>query len=149
MLETLRSAWKIEDLRKKMIFTLTILVIFRIGSVIPVPFLDPTALKAMISSSGNLLGYIDILSGGAFAQSTIFALSISPYITASIVIQLLTIAIPYLENLAKEGEEVRKSSTKLPATPLWLWHCFRLLPTPLWYTEWEQSLSLRAGRVFL
>ncbi len=113
MLETLRSAWKIEDLRKKMIFTLTILVIFRIGSVIPVPFLDPTALKAMISSSGNLLGYIDILSGGAFAQSTIFALSISPYITASIVIQLLTIAIPYLENLAKEGEEGKKKLNKI------------------------------------
>lgn len=113
MLETLRNAWKLEDLRKKILFTLMVLVIFRVGSVIPVPFLNPNALKEMISSSGNLLGYIDILSGGAFAQSTLFALSISPYITASIVIQLLTVAIPYLENLAKEGEEGKKRLAKI------------------------------------
>jgi preprotein translocase subunit SecY len=117
MLETLKNAWKIEEIRKKIIFTLIVLVIFRVGSAIPVPFLDPGALKSMLSSesgAGNLLGYIDILSGGSFAQSTLFALSISPYITASIVMQLLTVAIPYLERLAKDGgEEGKKKIDKI------------------------------------
>lgn len=113
MLETLRNAWKIADLRKKILFTLLILLIVRVGSVIPVPFLDPTALQSMISSNGNLLGYLDILTGGAFAKATLFALSISPYITASIVIQLLTVAIPALERLAKEGEDGKKQLQKI------------------------------------
>lgn len=105
MLESVRNAWRIEDLRRKMIFSLMILAIYRIGSVIPVPFLNPQALQAMVGQSGNILGYLNTLSGGAFGQCTLFALSISPYITASIVMQLLTIAIPYLENLQKEGGE--------------------------------------------
>ena len=113
MIETLRNAWKIADLRKKILYTLLILFIVRVGSVIPVPFLDPTALQAMISSNGNLLGYLDILTGGAFANATLFALSISPYITASIVIQLLTVAIPALERMAKEGEDGRKKIQKI------------------------------------
>lgn len=113
MIETFRNAWKIADLKKKILFTLMILAITRVGSAIPVPFLDPTALQAMLSGSGNLLGYLDVLSGGALSQSTLFALSISPYITASIVIQLLTVAIPYLENLAKEGEEGKKRLNKI------------------------------------
>ncbi|MEG0018336.1 MAG: preprotein translocase subunit SecY, partial [Hydrogenoanaerobacterium sp.] len=107
------NAWRVAEIRKKLLYTLMILVIFRIGSVIPVPFLDPTALREMVSTQGNLLGYIDILTGGAFANATIFAMSISPYITASIVIQLLTIAIPALEKLAKEGEEGRKQINKI------------------------------------
>ena len=113
MIETLRNAWKIADLRKKILYTLLILFIVRVGSVIPVPFLDPTALQAMISSNGNLLGYLDILTGGAFANATLFALSISPYITASIVIQLLTVAIPALERMAKEGEDGKKRLKKI------------------------------------
>ncbi|MEG2537232.1 MAG: preprotein translocase subunit SecY [Hydrogenoanaerobacterium sp.] len=113
MFATLRNAWRVAEIRKKLLYTLMILVIFRIGSVIPVPFLDPTALREMVSTQGNLLGYIDILTGGAFANATIFAMSISPYITASIVIQLLTIAIPALEKLAKEGEEGRKQINKI------------------------------------
>ena len=108
MFTTLKNAWKIPDLRKKILYTLLILFIVRVGSVIPVPFLDPSALKAMIGESGNLLGFLDIMTGGAFASATLFALSISPYITSSIVMQLLTIAIPALERLAKEGEEGRK-----------------------------------------
>lgn len=108
MFSTLRNAWRIADIRKKILYTLMILIIFRIGSAVPVPFLDPTALKTMVSQQGNLLGYIDVLTGGAFANATIFAMSISPYITASIVIQLLTIAIPALERLSKEGEDGRK-----------------------------------------
>ena len=113
MIETFRNAWKIADLKKKILFTIMILAITRVGSAIPVPFLDPTALQAMLSGSGNLLGYLDVLSGGALSQSTLFALSISPYITASIVIQLLTVAIPYLENLAKEGEEGKRRLNKI------------------------------------
>ena len=113
MFETIRNAWKIEDLRKKLIFTMLILVVVRIGSAIPVPFLDPTMLKLLVASGGSLLGYLDILTGGAFSNATLFALSISPYITASIVIQLLTVAIPALERMAKEGEEGQKKMKKI------------------------------------
>lgn len=113
MIETLRNAWKIEDLRKKIIFTLLILALARIGAQIPVPFLDPTAVSQMFSTAGDFLGYLDVLAGGALSQSTLFALSISPYITASIVVQLLTVAIPYLENLAKEGEEGKRKLNKI------------------------------------
>lgn len=113
MLQTLRNAWKIEDLRKKLIYTLCILFVVRLGSAIPVPFLDPTALKAMLSSGGNLLGYLDVLTGGALGNATLLALSISPYITSSIVIQLLTVAIPALERLAKSGEDGQKKIKKI------------------------------------
>ena len=113
MIQTLRNAWKIEDLRKKLIYTMFILFIVRLGSAIPVPFLDPTALKAMISSGGNLLGYLDVLTGGALSNATLLALSISPYITASIVIQLLTVAIPALERMAKNGEDGQKKLKKI------------------------------------
>ena len=113
MLETLRNAWKIDDLRKKLVFTFFILLITRLGSAIPVPFLDPTKLSAMVGSAGGLFGFADMMTGGAFSRSTLFALSISPVITSSIVIQLLTVAIPYLENLAKEGEAGRKKIAKI------------------------------------
>lgn len=113
MLESVRNAWRIDELRKKMIFTLMILAIFRIGSVIPVPFLDPAVIQSWVGTgSGNILGYLNTLSGGALAQCTLFALSISPYITASIVVQLLTIAIPYLEQLQKEGGEEGQKKLK-------------------------------------
>lgn len=113
MIETIRNAWKIEDLRKKLIYTMMILVVVRLGSAIPVPFLDPNMLKAMVGSSGNLLGYLDILSGGAFSNATLFALSISPYITSSIVMQLLTVAIPALERMAKSGEDGQAKIKKI------------------------------------
>lgn len=113
MFTTLKNAWGISELRKKILFTLMIIVLFRIGAAVPVPFLDASVLKSMVSDTGNLLGYLDILSGGAFANATIFALSITPYITASIVIQLLTVAIPALERMAKEGEDGRKQLNKI------------------------------------
>ncbi len=113
MFATFRNAWRLPDLRQKILYTLMILLIVRVGSVIPVPFLDTTALQSMIGESGNLLGYLDILSGGAFASATLLALSISPYITSSIVIQLLTVAIPALERLAKEGQTGRKKIQKI------------------------------------
>ena len=112
MLETLKNAWKMADLRAKLLYTGMILLLFRIGAAIPVPFLKPDILKTYISGDNNWLGYIDLLSGGAFCNSTLFALGISPYITASIVIQLLAVAIPALEQLAKEGEEGRKILNK-------------------------------------
>ena len=113
MIETLKNAWKIADLRKKLLYTLLIIFIFRIGSAIPLPYLNPAALQSMINANGSLFGYLNILSGGSFGQATLVALSISPYITSSIVIQLLSVAIPYLERLSKEGEDGRKKLNKI------------------------------------
>ena len=110
MLETLKNAWKIPELRKKIIFTLFILLIYRVGNVIPVPYIDVTTLSSYFDSvlSTTILGLYNAMSGSAFSQATVFALGIQPYINASIIIQLLTIAIPYLERLAKEGGEEGK-----------------------------------------
>ena len=107
MLQTLKNAWGIPELRKKIIFTLFILLIYRIGNVIPVPYIDVATLTSYFDSvlSNTILGLYNAMSGSAFRQATVFALSIQPYITASIIIQLLTIAIPALERLAKDGGE--------------------------------------------
>jgi len=113
MIETLKNAWKIPELRQKIIFTVLMLIIFRIGSVIPVPYLDPSVLSGLFEGSATIFGYFNILSGGAFEDATIFALSINPYINASIIIQLLTVAIPQLEAMAKEGVEGRKKLTQI------------------------------------
>ena len=109
MIQVLRNAWKIPDLRKKMLYTLLLLVVFRFGSFIPVPWLKTSVLKELVENSGNsIFGIMNTFSGGAFENATIFAMSITPYINASIIIQLLTVAIPALERLSKEGEEGRK-----------------------------------------
>ncbi|MDP4153253.1 MAG: preprotein translocase subunit SecY [Bacillota bacterium] len=109
MFKTLSNAWKIGDLRKKMLFTVFIIIIFRIGSAIPVPFLDPSLIKNFLNNNSNtMFGYFDMLTGGSFSKATIFALSITPYINSSIIIQLLTIGIPALERLQKSGDEGRK-----------------------------------------
>ena len=114
MFNVFKNAWKIEDIREKLLYTLLIVVIFRIGSAIPVPFLDTSALSALMdANSGNLIGYLNMLTGGVLSQATIFSLSISPYITASIVIQLLAVAIPALEKMSKEGPEGRKKLNKI------------------------------------
>lgn len=114
MLETFKNAWKIEDLRKKIIFTAIVLILYRLGCAIAVPFIRPSALKSMISAGdGNMLGYLNMISGGAFANATLFALGVIPYINASIIITLLTVAVPYLENLSKEGEEGRRKINKI------------------------------------
>ena len=114
MLQTLRNAWNVAGIRKKILYTMMILVIFRIGAVaFPVPFLDPNALRSMLEGGQSLLGFVDMMSGGAFANATIFAMSISPYITSSIVIQLLSVAIPALEKLAKEGADGRKKLNRI------------------------------------
>jgi len=107
---TIRNAWRIPDLRKKLLYTLLIIIVFRFGSVIPAPFLDAAALSELMANAGqnSALGYINMLTGGAFSYASLFAMGITPYINSSIIMQLLTIAIPPLERLAKEGEEGRK-----------------------------------------
>jgi len=108
--KTLANAWKIPDLKRKMIFTLIIVLLYRIGASIPVPYVSSDTLNYILTvgSSGSIFDYLNLLSGQAFSQATLFALSVSPYITAQIVIQLLTIAIPALEKLSKQGEDGRK-----------------------------------------
>jgi len=108
MLDTLKNSWKIPDLKKKILMTIGLLLIFRLGSRLPVPGLNADTFKNIIGSGGQLFGFLDVITGGAFKNATIFAMSITPYINASIIMQLLTIAIPKLEQLSKEGEEGRK-----------------------------------------
>ncbi|WKY45431.1 preprotein translocase subunit SecY [Eubacteriaceae bacterium ES2] len=107
MLSTLKDAWKIPDLRRKIIITLALLFVYRLGSFIPVPFIDTEQLSSLVSD-GGIFGLFNILSGGNFGNFTIFAMSITPYINASIIMNLLAFAIPALERLQKEGEEGRK-----------------------------------------
>jgi len=114
MITIFRNAFGIPDLRKKLIFTLIIVVLYRFGASIPVPFVDPAGMSRLLESAGDtIFGYMNILSGNAFSQATLFALGIGPYITSSIVMQLLTIAIPALEKLQKSGEEGRKKITQI------------------------------------
>ena len=108
MLQTFKNAWKIPELKKKILFTLLIVIIYRIGANIPMPYVTNDIANLAQQSSGTIFEYLNILSGGAFAQATLFALGVSPYITSSIVIQLLTIAIPAFERWSKEGEEGKK-----------------------------------------
>lgn len=109
MIQTIRKAWGIPELRKKIIFTALILLIFRIGNAIPVPYVDTDLLNDYINQlSTTVLGLYNVMSGGAFAEATVFALGVQPYINSSIIIQLLTIAIPALERLAREGGEEGK-----------------------------------------
>ena len=113
MLKTVRQALNVPEIRSKLIFTLLMLVVFRIGSNIPVPGIDRTVLAQVFAGDTGLFDLFDLFSGGSFSQFTIFALSITPYITASIIIQLLTIAFPYFERLAKEGQEGRKKMAQI------------------------------------
>ena len=113
MFETIRNAWKIVDLRKKLIYTLIMLVIFRLGSCIPVPLLDPSQMSQLFSGENSMFGFIDIVSGGAFQNATIFAMGITPYINSSIIMQLLCVAIPALERMQREGEDGRKKIAQI------------------------------------
>ena len=116
MIQTLRNAWKVPELRRKLIFTFFIIIIYRIGGTIPVPFLDSGVLQTWLSSqggNGNFFDYLNVLSGGNFSKATILALSVGPYINAQIIIQLLTFALPPLERLQKEGMEGRKKLNKI------------------------------------
>ena len=107
MFQTFRNAWKIPELKNRLLFTLAILVVYRLGCAIPVPFVTSSALTQMFSN-GNMLAYLDMMSGGALSRCTLFALGVTPYINASIIVQLLTVAIPSLENIAKEPDGQQK-----------------------------------------
>ncbi len=114
MFSILKNAWKIPDLRKKLLYTLLLLIVFRLGSHIPVPFIDPDAMSNWVHSSDNsLFSLANIMSGNALEQASIFAMGISPYINSSIIMQLLTVAIPALERMSKEGEEGKKKIAKI------------------------------------
>ena len=113
MLKTISQAWKVAEIRSKMIFTLLMLVVFRIGSNIPVPNINRAVLSEMFTGEAGLFDLFDLFSGGAFSNFTIFALSITPYITASIIVQLLTMAFPYFQRLAQEGTEGRKKMAQI------------------------------------
>ena len=107
MFQTFRNAWKIPELKNRLLFTLAILVVYRLGCAIPVPFVSGSALTQMFAN-GDMLSYLNMMSGGALARCTLFALGVTPYINASIIVQLLTVAIPSLENLAKEADGQQK-----------------------------------------
>ncbi|MCR4645695.1 MAG: preprotein translocase subunit SecY [Oscillospiraceae bacterium] len=118
MFQTLRNAWSVPEIRKKFIYTFIMIVIFRIGSAITVPFLELASVQEWVNQNatdGNFLEYLNILTGGALSKATVFSLSITPYINASIIIQLLTYALPPLERLQEEGEEGRKVINKIMA----------------------------------
>lgn len=161
MFETIRNAWKIVDLRKKLIYTFIMLVIFRLGSCIPVPLLDPSQMSALFDSENTMFGFIDIVSGGAFQNATIFAMSITPYINASIIFQLLCVAIPALERLQKQGEDGRKKIAQMQryatvvlaliqATGLYfLLKSYGAVTTPGWMAAIVIVATFTAGTAFL
>ncbi len=118
MFKTLRDAWRIKDIRKKLLYTLFMIIIFRLGCALVVPFLDTSVVSTWMSENatgGNFLEYLNIITGGALSQSTVFSLSITPYINASIIMQLLTYALPPLERMREEGEEGQKKLNKITA----------------------------------
>ena len=158
MLQTFKNAWKIPELKKKILFTLLIVIIYRIGANIPMPYVTNDIANLAQQSSGTIFEYLNILSGGAFAQATLFALGVSPYITSSIVIQLLTIAIPAFERWSKEGEEGKKKlnmATKITTVILALitsfGYCrlmsyYQVLPADLtWFQELVVIMTYCAG----
>lgn len=161
MLSTLKNAWKIPEIRKKINFTLLMLLVFRLGSAIPVPYMNKEIIKGIFEASqGGILQFLDLMAGGSFSNFSIFATNIYPYITASIVIQLLTIAIPRLEELAKEGEEGKKKInmiTRYGAIGLALiqaiGYTFGLFSTAIETTNFMQTsiviISMVAGTAFM
>lgn len=112
MLKTLKNAWRVPELKRKIIYTLIMFAIIRIGAHIPVPGVNPAALEALMSGNNNVLGLLDVVSGGAFKSMALFALGVGPYINASIIMQLLTIAIPRLEELSKDGADGKETIDK-------------------------------------
>ena len=113
MINTIRNAFKIPDLRKRLWFTILMMVVFRFGAHIPVPFLSKEAMQAFLSGGTDLFSLFDVFTGGAFSNATVMAMGVSPYINASIIVQLLAVAIPSLERLSKEGLEGRKKLNKI------------------------------------
>ena len=148
MLETIKNAWKIKEIRNKILFTILIIAIFRIGSVIPVPYVDVEALKAATTGEGanQFFSYLSILTGGGLEYGAIFAMSVTPYINSSIIIQLLCVAIPALERLSKEGEEGQK---KLAAITRYTTVILALIQGTAYffYLKGSNFLSVKGGSV--
>ena len=120
MIQTIKKAWAIPELRKKLVFTALILLIFRIGNAIPVPYVNTELLGDYLNQlSTTVLGLYNVMSGGAFAQATVFALGVQPYINSSIIIQLLTIAIPWSVWPVKAARRARRRSSPSPVTQRW------------------------------
>ena len=139
MFQTLKNAWKIPELKNKLLFTLLIIVLYRLGSAIPLPWVNSDTLQSWFSSQGgNALGWLNVLSGGALSRATLFALSVLPYITASIVVQLLTIAIPKFTDWSKEGESGQK---KLSLVTRWLTVVLALV-TAVGYTQYISNSGM-------
>lgn len=113
MFDVFKNAWKVEELRKRLLYTLMILVLFRLGCTVMVPYVNTDVLSIYFAASQNMLGYLNMMSGGALSQAALFALSVQPYINASIIIQLLAVAIPALEKLAKEGREGQRKMQRI------------------------------------
>ena len=124
MLGSFQNAFKVGDLRTKVLFTLGMFLVFRFGCHIPVPGINPEVFTKLLDN--QLFGFFDLISGGAFKRFSIFAMSITPYINASIIMQLLTVVIPRLEQLQKEGEEGRGKSPSTFVMEPWYWDLFRL-----------------------
>ncbi len=147
MLETLKNAWAVKELRNKILFTVFIIAIFRIGSVIPVPYIDVAALKSATAQGANeFFSYLSILTGGGLEYGAIFAMSVTPYINSSIIIQLLCVAIPALERLSKEGEEGQK---KLAAITRYVTVALALIQGTAYffYLKGSNYLSVSGGAV--
>ena len=162
MLDALRNALRIEDLRRKLLYTLGLLVVFRIGSFVPVPGVNAAALAEQLGvTGGNIFGFLNLFSGGALGRFTVFAMGVNPYITASIILQLLTIVIPRLEELAKEGPEGRKliqQYTRYGTAVLGiiqaigitaLANSWGVIADPNWFTFVSIVVTLTAGTTFL
>jgi preprotein translocase subunit SecY len=167
-LQSLANVFNVPDLRKRVIFTFLLLAVYRLGSHIPTPGVDPAAIDAFFrSSAGSLFGFLDIFSGGALRRLSVFALGIMPYISASIILQLLTVVWPYLEKLSKEGEMGRKKITQytrygtvllsfIQASGIALWlekqvdpTGSRLVPHPGWGFRLMTILTLTTGTIFI
>lgn len=161
MFDTLRNAFRIKDLRQKLFFTLFALLIYRLGTQVPVPGIDAIAFSNLVNRFGQLGSFMDIISGGAFKQVSIFALGIQPYINSSIIIQLLTVAIPYLKNLSEEGEEGRKKLQQITRyvtvglallMSFFYWYGTRSAAStalPNWINAIMVMLSFTAGSAFV
>lgn len=159
--ETFRNAWKIPDLRKRLLYTLLLLLVFRIGCLIPIPGVSAEALKGIYGGGSDVFSFLNIISGNAAQNATIFAMSISPYINASIIMQLLTVAIPYLERLAKDGGEEGKKklsqysryATIFLALLQSFFMAFNMRNSydlkPVWFAIIMVMASLTAGTAFL
>ncbi len=146
-IQTLKNIYKIEELRSRILFTLMIILIYRLGSKVVLPGVDPGALEAFSQrTSEGVLGLLDMFSGGAFSQASIFALGIMPYISASIIIQLLTIAVPYFQRMQKEGESGRRKMNQITR---YLTVVVLVLQAPAYLTQIPAEAKVMAPSLFL